>query len=314
MQKAAGMNHVGFGVRNLEVAGKFYQEVLGFTNMFDQWDYSVNTMADTFRNSPHDFAGYMFRQEIGGLVLEPILKKYPTPRPIRKKIRYGDLGVNKVTIAVADMEKFYATYEDKISFLGNPQSTVLPGLGDYRFVYGQDPDGNLLEFASWKGVDAQGGLFGGATAVGISVSDLERSKQFYQQHCDFDVVVSEHEQFSGMVGGLTANNDTKVKSCLLDCSKRRHGGMLELYEVSNPRGSSMPFGTQWGDFGYMEVCLNCMCNAIDLQKYYIENGLDVIQRPTKFSESPSGTYEYWFLYVLDPDGVFIESGAAHKAK
>lgn len=314
MKKAAGINHVGFGVRNLEVARKFYQETLGFTSMWDQWDYSINTMADTFRNSQHEFVGYMFRQEIGGLILEPILKKYPTPRAIRKEICYGDLGVNKITITVADVKEFYAAYNEKISFFGEPKSTILPGIGEYTFIYGKDPDGNLLEFASWNEVDTKGGAFGGALSVGISVSDLERTKQFYQQHCDFDVVVSEHEQFSGLVGEMTGREDTKVKSCLLDCSKRKNGGMLELYEVSNPRGRSIPFGTEWGDFGYMEICLNSVCNAIDLQKYYIENGVDVVQRPTKFSESPNGKYEYWFLYVIDPDGVFVENGSAHKVK
>ena len=314
MQKAAGVNHVGFGVRNLEVARKFYQETLDFTFIWDQWDYSINTMADAFRNSPHNFLGYMFRQKIGGLLLEPILKKYPTPRAIRKKVCYGDLGVNKITIAVADVKEFYGAYRDKIVFFSEPKSTVLPGIGDYSFVYGQDPDGNLLEFASWEGANVKEGIFGGALSVGISVSDLERTKQFYQQHCDFDVVVSEHECFSGLVGEMTGNENTKVKSCLLDCSKRKHGGMLELYEVSNPRGRSIPFGSEWGDFGYMEICLNSLWNAIDLQKYYLEKGVDVVQRPTKFSESPNGVYQYWFLYALDPDGVFVEHGSAHKVK
>ena len=101
---------------------------------------------------------------------------------------------------------------------------------------------SLLECATWDGVKAENGSFAGARILGVSVTDLERSKAFYRKHCDFDVVVSEHTAFSGKVGEVSGNRGTKVKSCLLDCSKREagEGGMLELYEVSNPRGRSIP--------------------------------------------------------------------------
>jgi len=32
--------------------------------------------------------------------------------------------------------------------------------------------------------------------------------------------------------------------------------MIELFEVMEPRGRSMPFAAGWGDFGYLQVCLN----------------------------------------------------------
>ncbi len=82
--------------------------------------------------------------------------------------------------------------------------------------------------------------------------------------------------------------------------------MLELYEVSNPRGRSIPFGTQWGDIGYMEICMFCPGSIVDLQNYYLEHGLDIVQRPTNFGTDETGTMEYWFLYVRDPDGIRVE--------
>jgi hypothetical protein len=102
-----------------------------------------------------------------------------------------------------------------------------------------------------------------------------------------------------------------VKTCLLDSSKREIGGMLELYEVSNPRGRSIPFGTQWGDFGYMEVCMVCLGNIHELCKYYMDKGLYVFQRPTHFGDDETGAIEYWFLYVRDPDGNYVESVGMH---
>jgi len=309
MQKALGIHHVGFGVKDLKKTRKFYEETLEFRGMLEEWEYSINSMADTFRNSPHNFEGWMPFQEAGGIIIEPILMKWPTPRPIHVNPQYGDIGVNKLTIAVPDVAKFCKTYNKKIQFCGKPKKVKLPGLGDYEFVYGKDPDGNLLEFATWDGVKVEKGTFGGAQILGVSVTDLERSKAFYKKHCDFDVVVSEHDAFSGKVGEVSGSKGTKVKSCLLDCSKREagEGGMLELYEVSKPRGRSIPFGTQWGDFGYMEVTLISMANIHDLHNYYIEQGLDVVQRPTNFGTDEEGTVEYWFIYVRDPDGIFVET-------
>jgi len=313
MQKAVGVHHLGFGVKDLGSVRKFYQELLQFDTMLEEWEYSINSMADTFRNSPHNFEGIMPHQAAGGLVIEPILMKWPTPRPIRQNSLFGDIGPNKLTIAVSDVGKFYKEYGKKITFCGKPRSVKLPGLGQYEFVFGRDPDGNILEFARWNGLTFEHGIFGGAQILGVGVTDLERSKAFYQKHCDFDVIVSEHEKFSGMVGEVSGSNGTKVKSCLLDCSAREagQGGMLELYEVSNPRGRSIPFGTQWGDFGYMEVTLMCPGNIIDLQKYYMEQKVDVVQRPTHFGSDPEGTVDYYFLYVRDPDGIFVESVGFH---
>jgi len=309
MQKATGIHHVGFGIRDIAKARKFYQETLAFTGMLEEWEYSINSMADTFRNSPHNFEGFMPFQEAGGIIVEPILMKYPTPRPIHQDPRYGDIGVNKLTIAVAEVKKFYKEYRDNINFLCEPRTASLPGLGTYEFVYGKDPDGNIIEFACWEGLKFEQGMFGGAQILGVSVTDLERSKAFYREHCDFDVVIGEHEVFSNMVDEVSGTSGTQVKSCLLDCSKREPGagGMLELYEVSSPRGRSIPFGTQWGDFGYMEVTLFCPVHVLDLHKYYLDHNLDVVQRPTSFGTDEAGTVEYWFMYVRDPDGIFVES-------
>ncbi len=51
----------------------------------------------------------------------------------------------------------------------------------------------------------------------------------------------------------------------------------------------------------------CPGSIVDLQNYYLEHGLDIVQRPTNFGADETGTMEYWFLYVRDPDGIFVES-------
>jgi len=293
-------------------------ETLELAEVLNRFDESINSMADTFHNSPHNFAGLLFYHQSGGISLEPIYKRYPTPRPIQNSPRLGDLGVNKLTYAVSDTDQLYREYRDKVMFFGEPRTAKLPRLGEYVFVYGKDPDGNIIEFASWAEAKIEDGLFGGVRSIGISVTDLDRSKAWYQTHCDLDIVVAEHDHFSGLVDEVSGSSGTKVRSCLLDSSRRQDAllptGMLELYEVSNPRGRSMPFGTEWGDYGYMEVCFLSPYNINELAIYYYDQGIDVVQRPTSFGEDEERTIQYWFMYVKDPDGNFVEIVGLHPIK
>jgi catechol 2,3-dioxygenase-like lactoylglutathione lyase family enzyme len=137
------------------------------------------------------------------------------------------------------------------------------------------------------------------------VTDLERSVAFYQKYVDFDTVVVEpHEAFSGLVSEVSGSKDTQVRSCLLANSNGFH--MLELYEVSKPRGRSIPFQVIWGDYGYLECC--CVCtDVLTLARNFLSEGLELISNPTPIDlheEGLQGTA--WFIYVRDPDGIPVE--------
>jgi catechol 2,3-dioxygenase-like lactoylglutathione lyase family enzyme len=78
--------------------------------------------------------------------------------------------------------------------------------------------------------------------------------------------------------------------------------MIELFEVVNPRGRSIPFGASWGDFGYLQICLygddisaiTAQCEA---------EGVEFLAAPQIIDdpEHPGA-----FLYVRDPDGIPVE--------
>jgi catechol 2,3-dioxygenase-like lactoylglutathione lyase family enzyme len=130
---------------------------------------------------------------------------------------------------------------------------------------------------------------------------LERSKAFYRKHLEFDhVVIDDHEAFSGLVDEISGGVGTEVRSCLLknsDCS-----GMIELFEVLKPRGRSIPFGVQWGDFGYLQVCFY----GDDINKikaYYEAEGIDLLT-PPQIIDDPE--YSGAFMYIRDPDGILVE--------
>lgn len=302
--KLTGVQHVGIGVRDIEKSRAFYRDVLECRIPMADFGVTHNAMADFFRTSSHVFNGWMYMQEKDAIVVECIQRLEPAPRPIHKQVRFGDIGVNKMTVEVADAEKFREAYGDRIRFVSPPKSTDIPGWGDYAFVYGTDPDGNLIEFVSGPKIQVEDTL-GRIRSLGVSVTDLERSIAFYRKYADFDTVVIEpHEAFSGLMGEVSGSPDTQVRSCLLANSNGFH--MLELYEVSRPRGRSIPFHVLWGDYGYLESC--CICtDLLGLARYFMKEGLELISNPTGMEVHEEGLQgTAWFLYVRDPDGIPLE--------
>ncbi len=209
-----------------------------------------------------------------------------------------------MTVEVSDIERFCSEYSDRIKLLTEPQSTEIPGWGDYDFVYGADPDGCLIEFVSGSNIVSDKTL-GRIRSVGISVTDLDRSIEFYQSYLDYDkVVIEPHESFSGMVGAIAGSDTTEVRSVLLGNGNGYH--MVELYEVSKPRGRSIPMHTLWADYGYLEAC-HCCDDILGLAKYYTSEGIEFACKPSPIdveSEGLSGTA--WFMYIRDPDGIPME--------
>lgn len=295
-----GVQHVGMGVKDYNGMKEFYGKTLEMTKRYAEFPEVWNAMGEVFRTSYHKFGGIMVQQEAGGIIVELISMSIPHPRPIRKENRYGDIGVNKITVAVSDVEKLRKDYEGKIHFSSEPKSVALSGWGKYHFVYGRDPEGNLIEFVSGPRMDAKD-RFGGVRWLGVGVTDLERSMAFYQSLAFDHVVMKPHEGFSGLVDEVSGVKGTQVRSCLL--ANGNGGGMLELYECLKPRGRSIPLNTHWGDFGYLEVAIECE----DIHKvgtWCKTEKFDFLHTPCMAFEE--GGCEMWFMYVKDPDGIPVE--------
>ncbi len=303
MGKISGVHHVAIGAKNLEAMKSFYCDVLGFTEVFAEFDESEQEiMREVTRSSRAVFSGTILCQKAGGILLELIHLSEPVPRPIRKDFRYGDIGVAKITVAVSDVREVYEELKDKANFCSLPKVAAIPGWTDYPFVYCRDPEGNLVELVSASARTE--GIFGGACSIGISVTDLERSVSFYRNLLGFHVAIIDiHEGFSGLVDEVSAGAHSRVRSCLLSANGKRDA-MIELFEVLKPRGRSIPFSAIWGDFGYLQVAFNC--DDIRAVVHDLERaGMDLLCSP-KVMDGGIPEHPGEFVYVRDPDGIPIE--------
>ena len=148
MSVLKGVQHIGLGVKNFDGMKHFYMETLSMTEVSFEFPEVWNAMPDVFRNSYHKFRGGLYYQKTGGILLELIKMEVPTPQPIRKERRYGDIGVNKLSIAVSDVNAFYRQHRERLDFCAEPRTVTLPDWGAHHFVFIRDPEDNFVEFIS----------------------------------------------------------------------------------------------------------------------------------------------------------------------
>ena len=303
MFKGHGVHHIAIGVKNLERMKAFYQDVLSFNNVFvDFPEDEYPALHEVVRMPRPHYAAILFSQSAGGIIVELVQMTNPAPRPIRKDFRYGDIGLAKMTIAVSEVEGIFKELKGMIDFCSKPKLVMIPNYGEYQFVFCRDPEGNLIELISGPRISVQD-RFGGVLWVGISVTDLVRSLSFYQDLVGFDsVLIKSHEAYSGLVDEVSGGKNTKVRSCVLKCSDAEGG--IELFEVLEPRGRSVPFGSRWGDFGYAQVCLNGKQgdDIFEMASYFEKNGVEFLSGPQLMHDEREGA----FFYMKDPDGIPVE--------
>ena len=303
MREGCGVHHCNIGVRDLEATKAFYRDTLDFTNIFVEFpEAEYPALREVVRIANPVYSAVLFSQEAGGIIVELCQMINPTPRPIRSDFRYGDIGVNKMSIAVSDLDKVYNELKNKMIFCSAPKSVKIKGWGDYRLVYGRDSEGNLIEFFCAEKMRMTD-KFGGVQWMGVSVTELERSIEFYQKYMGFDrMFINPHESFSGILDEVTGVSNTKLRSCVLENSKAE--GMVELFEMTRPRGRSVPHSTIWGDFGYWQICVNGDNNEsiFEIAAYFENEGLEFISKPQLMKDEKRGG----FFYLKDPDGIHME--------
>jgi catechol 2,3-dioxygenase-like lactoylglutathione lyase family enzyme len=298
-----GVHHCVIGVRDLKLMKSFYKDVLEQDKIFIEFPEGVSEALGELVRSPHprNASVFLYHEE-GDIILGLTRMIDPVPRAIRKDFRYGDIGVAKITISVSDPERFYREMGEKINCISKPKSVFIPGWGDYHFMYGRDPEGNLIEFISGEKAPVKN-RFGGIQWLGVSVTDLARSVSFYQKYLGFDTtVIGIHDKFSGLVDEVSGAKQTMVCSCVLASSQGP--GMVELFEVQKPRGRSIPSFTRWGDFGLTQVCLNGKAGAdiLKIAAYYEKEGMEFLSGPQLMHDEKGGG----FFYMKDPDGIPLE--------
>ena len=134
--RAEGVNHVAFGVADIDASRRFY-ETLGFGEMLFESTEFFEPMAPWYdRELPDQHMVMLLSVQGGGI--EPC-KLTPLGPDCRGE--WGHLGPMEFAVGVSNLERACDHLRGAgIALLGEPQSIDV-GTGEWRYAYLVDPDG-----------------------------------------------------------------------------------------------------------------------------------------------------------------------------
>ncbi|MBN7797651.1 VOC family protein [Parahaliea mediterranea] len=137
-----GFHHVAISTPDLERARDFYCGLLGFEQVMTMGYERSGTPRPHLQADDGAARGVVIRA--GFVHLEIVEYSYPVPNPIDPRRQVVDHGLAHLSFQVTHLESEYARLcEAGMVFHSEPMQGIDEGS---LFVYGRDPDGNVLEF------------------------------------------------------------------------------------------------------------------------------------------------------------------------
>jgi catechol 2,3-dioxygenase-like lactoylglutathione lyase family enzyme len=228
----------------------------------------------------------------------------------------GDYGVFICKIKSEDVRHT----QRHLQQMGAKVSTAQQDPAGRWTCYVQDPNGNyfqIVEARSWFSSSKHPSKCGGVAGAVIGVSDMERSKPFYQDLLGFDQVDYDKEMVFSDFDFLPRGN-APFRRVLLAHPKVREGYFaallgiteIELVALSNQNGARQIFENRfWGDWGFIHLCFDVQgMDALKLRCAEFGNPFTVDSDNSFDMGEAAGR----FAYIEDPDGYWIEFVETHK--
>jgi len=132
--KTAGLNHVAFGVSDMDKSLKLYRE-LGFTELIFDYNGYIDGMAIWFPEPVR--MRLIMMANYYGATIEPC-QHFPPSKDLRGS--WGHLGPMEFAVGISNLDKAYEELQRKgIKFLSPPQ-TVEVSSGQWKYAYVVEPD------------------------------------------------------------------------------------------------------------------------------------------------------------------------------
>jgi len=307
-----GMQHFGKGTWKTDETYSFYKKFFGYKIKLNDLTVRAKAMEPVV-GSVEKMRMMMAANAKGGAIVEIVEHKSSPIRPYPVHGGYGSYGILEVGFGVRGIEKVAADFKSQgVNFLTPICELDLDGGRRWRYTYLEDPDGLRLQLVEdiWPNKpEATTPEVRGAVHIGIGVSNLERSTEFYQSALGFDRLVYEFEGYIQEMDPLTGGA-LPMKLAILERSALMTGpisilpsGTVKLFEVPGFQGQHIYKGRRWGDIGCMELCMD----VTDLEGTVAEmeaKGIAIYLPPV---EMDMGTgCKGMVAYVRDPDGTIVE--------
>ena len=318
----SGIQQIGIGVTDLQEAGKWYRENLGFDiNVVDD-NGTAEKMLRYTGGEPQNRHAVIALNIQGGGGLEVWQYKTRKPQLANFEIQAGDLGIYAVKIKSDKIEKAYEAFKDKgIRLL----SKIEKDPSGNRHFFFEDPYGNVFQIVNENSIFARTkALNGGVFGAMIGVSDIERAKNFYSEILGYDVVEYQKSEIFEDFKGLKRGGH-KFDRVLLSHSKPRQGAFskmfgksqIELIKIHDAEPKNIYENRFWGDPGFIQICFEVR-NMKGLKEHCDKYGhsFTVDSNPEIYETGGKifgmGDAAGHFSYIEDTDGTLIEFVETYK--
>lgn len=313
MRMFNALQHVGQGVADIETTYDFYRRHLGVKIKLSDLVTHCKEMAPLVGGT-ETMRMMMAANAKGGGVLELVEHRSSRARPAPGQNRYRNYGILEVGYGVRNIGQVIKKLEaDGVPVLTGIHTLELVTGTCWDYAYIRDPDGLPLQLTEQirpgreKSAPPQ---VLGVTHLGIGVSDMERSTDFYVNALGFDRLLCE---FSGVIPELAGleGEALPVKVVILERSRPPGGplgnflagGTVKLIQVIGGNGQHFYRGRRWGDIGCMEFCLDVTDLASTVSVLQAQ-GVATCMDPV--AVDMGNGFRGKVAYVQDPDGTFVE--------
>ena len=259
---------VGLATRDVKAQSAFYKDVMGFEAQ------SGLSMGD---------AGSMARVRVGGhtIKLYDFTRKPEVVEPGTDKAN----GLRLLAFILDDLESVLARFDT----IGHPYTKLpLPDSTPFRVAFSTDADGNALELVGLK--TAAGDGYKARMQIGLTVSDVQRSRHFY-----------------GELLGLKEEPEMKLPESMGTVGNVRYGFIMGATTIKFWGRGELPTKTGAPSrYTGIRLITVHVTDADAVHKELVARGVEVKAPPADFQ----GLARVFF--VADPDGNWIEFASPLK--
>ncbi len=304
--------HIGLGVYNIKKTYDFYKKLFGFKVKLNDLTVTPEEMEPVI-GSLETMHMLMAMNIKGGGLLEFIEHKSSPIRPFPKQVGYGDYGILEIGFGVRSIDAIINNMQMQgVEFLMPICEIELTNGRVWLYTYLKDPNGILIQLVEdlhqGESISTKPEIHG-IIHVGIGVSNMEKSEEFYKDVLGFDLSLYSHQgvisELDPVIGKSVSFNMKILErsASVPDPVAVLPAGIIKLIHVPEYQGKHIYKNRRWGDIGCMEFCMD-VNDLNSLAEIIEKNGLNVFLSPVKI-DMGSGS-KGLVAYIRDPDGTLIE--------
>lgn len=299
-----GLDHIGVGVSNVDASLAFYAD-LGFTDVaFDVTTElpGLSTISGWQRTEARVVLLRSDNPTVLGRAAIKLVGLVDRPNPeLPAGIAWGEPGICEVCVHVHGQEAFHASLVERgYPNLMDPNEADLdPYQTHCGLSYVADPDGAKIELIEWSTLESGWPVVDGPQGVNhvaFGVTDIERTREFYQA-LGFSGQLFESEGYFEPMHPWYAPRTPPSQRMMLLTSPL--GGNLEPVQHTP---ASPDMRGEWGHLGTFEFAIGTRCMERSLD-YLDRQGIKLVGDPATIDLGGGATWRY--AYFADPDGLFV---------